>query len=163
MQHLDGAVLCDEVFSHWGVVRPRLRRCVGTPSPHFQGSPCSHPYQWSSLHCLLLSFGLRGPPQCVPLPLWPECRSAQQTAWWPMGHRESKAGNPRGRLCGLKGRALPTSPLIISMTDSKTLTGSCEEERTALTKHQRPEPILSTETGLGPSRCVSSANLPRTC
>ena len=39
-----------------------------------------------------------------------------------MGHTESKAADPRGRLCGLKGRALPTSPLIISMTDSKTLT-----------------------------------------
>lgn len=68
-----------------------------------------------------------------------------------MGHTESKAADPRGRLRGLKGRALPTSPLIISMTDSKTLTGSCEEERAQLlTKHQTPEPTLSTKTGLGP-------------
>lgn len=67
VQHLDGAVLCDEVFSHR-----------------------------SSLHCLLLSFGPRGPPPMALLPLWPECRSAQQNSM---------------------------VPLIISMTDSKTLTG----------------------------------------
>ena len=39
VQHLDGAVLCDEVFSHWGVVRPRLRRCVATPPPTSREAP----------------------------------------------------------------------------------------------------------------------------
>lgn len=100
MQHLDGAVLCDEVLQPLGGGQAEVEKVCGHTFPTLR-KPLQPPLpvEFSPLPVAVIRAVVH--PSNVLLPLWPECRSAQQTAWWPMGHTESKAADPRGRLRGL--------------------------------------------------------------